>query len=227
LIDEHDALFLLMDSREARWLPTVIASARHKIVINAAIGFDSYVVMRHGVPISKTDENSGSQERLGCYFCNDIYAPSDSLTDRSLDQMCTVTRPGIALLASGIAVELLVSIVQHELGVLAPAISYAESESNVDKDHEHPLGIVPHQIRGFLHSFQQISIKGQSYDFCSACSAPIIKSWQDDGWEFVKKALDISGFVDEVSGLAEVQRRADSVTNDENWDFDEDDIDED
>ena len=72
LIEEHDAIFLLMDTRESRWLPTVMGKAAGKIVMNAALGFDSFVVMRHGV-----HDPSQSDQGLGCYFCNDVVAPAD------------------------------------------------------------------------------------------------------------------------------------------------------
>jgi len=63
-----------MDSRESRWLPTVIGASEGKIVMNAALGFDSYLVMRHG---PKPDEVAKGGKRLGCYYCNDIVAPTD------------------------------------------------------------------------------------------------------------------------------------------------------
>lgn len=72
LINEHDAIFLLMDTRESRWLPTVMGKSAGKIVMNAALGFDSYVVMRHGVL-----EDGSELADLGCYFCNDVVAPAN------------------------------------------------------------------------------------------------------------------------------------------------------
>ena len=84
LIHDHDAIFLLTDSRESRWLPTVICSLYNKICLTIALGFETFVVMRHGLnPFVHEKEING--ERLGCYFCNDIVAPRDSTSDRTLD----------------------------------------------------------------------------------------------------------------------------------------------
>ncbi|CAG8957483.1 hypothetical protein HYFRA_00011465 [Hymenoscyphus fraxineus] len=222
LIDEHDAIFLLMDTRESRWLPTVMGKAAGKIVMNAALGFDTYVVMRHGVTAS-----DGGPAALGCYFCNDVVAPGDSVKDQTLDQQCTVTRPGVAAMASNLLVEVLVSMLQHPKGAEAPApkaiVNNATASIDYERDPpEHPLGIVPHQIRGFLSTFQNKIISGQSYDCCSACSPKIVNEYRRNGWEFVKRALSDATYVTELSGLAEVQRAAEAAADNLDWDSEPD-----
>ncbi|KAI2640241.1 hypothetical protein GGS21DRAFT_505847 [Xylaria nigripes] len=219
LIDEHDAIFLLMDSRESRWLPTVMGKAAGKIVMNAALGFDTYVVMRHGAEAEGDNDNT-----LGCYFCNDVVAPGDSQKDLTLDQQCTVTRPGIAAIASALLVELLTSLLQHPLGHHAPAPATASSTPyEANSNDEYALGIVPHQIRGFLNRFQNIIIKGESYPCCSACSPPILSAYREENWEFVKRALEDKDYVAELSGLAEVQRKAEALANKVDWEEEADD----
>lgn len=49
-------------------------------MINSALGFDSYLIMRHGHgvmgdDVDGTDLGEGAPQRLGCYFCMDVSAP--------------------------------------------------------------------------------------------------------------------------------------------------------
>lgn len=89
LVKSHDAVFLLMDSRESRWLPTVMGKKWNKVVVNAALGFDSFLVMRHGAGRRRTQpgelqgEKKERKKGLGCYYCNDIVAPTDVRLPRS------------------------------------------------------------------------------------------------------------------------------------------------
>lgn len=226
LVDEHDVIFLLMDTRESRWLPTVMGKSAGKIVMNAALGFDTYVVMRHGVKqagAGATSPASESESELGCYFCNDVVAPADSMKDQTLDQQCTVTRPGIAAIASALLVELLVSVLQHPLGASAPAtLARTSSSADAEEAVEHPLGIVPHQIRGFLSTFSNLNITGRAYDCCSACSDKIVDAYRSQGWDFVLKALNERDYVEELSGLKDVQRAAEAAEKDIDFSEEED-----
>lgn len=92
------------------------------------------------------------------------------------------------------------SILQHPDGAAAPAPLNQNAERG-----DHPLGLVPHQIRGFLSTFSNISVAGRSYDCCSACSDKIVDAYRKDGWDFVQKAINDKEYVEELSGLKEVR----------------------
>ncbi|KAK9808183.1 hypothetical protein WJX73_006008 [Symbiochloris irregularis] len=204
LMQEHDAVFLLMDTREARWLPTLLAAAHGKLAINAALGFDSYLVMRHGVP---APSGTAGHVQLGCYFCNDIIAPLDSTLDRSLDQQCTVARPGLAAIAGSLAVELMATVLQHPFGPAAPAPA-PDSAASASKAASteppeaaaSPLGTAPHRIQGRLSAgFVQHTLSGRASPQCTACSPAIVQACQQQGLPFIidmlqdpRKLLDLT-----------------------------------
>ncbi|KAK4684304.1 ubiquitin-like modifier-activating enzyme ATG7, partial [Tremellales sp. Uapishka_1] len=208
LIKDHDVVFLLMDSRESRWLPTVMAASMNKIVINAALGFDSYLVMRHG------GEHAGKRE-LGCYYCNDIVAPTDSLTDRTLDQMCTVTRPGIAPIAAASAVELLVSLIQHPLGINAPAET--STSSSAEAESSSPLGLVPHQLRGQLSQWKTLLIEGAAYEKCTACSNTVIEAYRSGGFELLLRVFNENDFLEKLTGLDKLHEESEALMESLDW----------
>lgn len=136
------------------------------------------------------------------------------MRDQTLDQQCTVTRPGVAAIASALSVELLTSLLQHPRLHHAPAPISSHGQVPDRDPQDHPLGLVPHQIRGYVSTFQTLSIRGEAYPSCSACSPPVLAGYRAGGWEFVRRAILEKDFVAEVSGLAEVQRAAEAAAAD-------------
>nr|CCA19427.1 autophagyrelated protein 7 putative [Albugo laibachii Nc14] len=196
LIDTHEVIFLGTDSRESRWLPTVIGAAKQKIVINAALGFDSYLVMRHGI---RTEHSDGtSSVNLGCYFCNDIVGPRNSLSDRTLDQMCTVTRPGVAPIASANAVELLVALLH----------SPERGRGDVVSQSSEALGYIPHQLRGYLNSFNVVPVVGAPFDKCIACSDTVLNVFHSNSFELLQNACNSSTYLEQLTGLDKLSQEA-------------------
>ncbi|ELR22555.1 autophagy protein, putative [Acanthamoeba castellanii str. Neff] len=163
---------------------------REQLVINAALGFDSYVVMRHGLwDRTAAAASPAAAPPLGCYFCNDVVAPQDSLSDRTLDQQCTVTRPGVSYLAGCLAVELLVSLLHHPLGAKAGA----DVDKDVSAPTESPLGLVPHQVRGYLSHYKNMLVVGHAYDKCTACSDTVVGAYQQYVFNNPTHLEDITG----------------------------------
>ena len=188
LIEAADAVFMLTDSRESRWLPAMLAAAKGKLLINAALGFDSWIVMRHGRgPLA-----APRGERLGCYFCNDVVAPANSTAGRSLDEQCTVVRPGLARIAGATAVELLAALAQHEEWLDAPAMDEGAAVAAMGRDDGGAaLGGVPHMLRGCLTGFTQAHMRGVANERCSACSRPVVERYLAQGAAFALQVTQV------------------------------------
>ncbi|KAN0032972.1 hypothetical protein ACTA71_011179 [Dictyostelium dimigraforme] len=226
LIKQHDVIYLLTDSRESRWLPTMLSRAHGKLCINAALGFDSYLVIRHGIKnqcqneldpsISSKLDYQGSD--LGCYFCNDVIAPTDTLKDRTLDQMCTVTRPGLSMMASSIAVELLISTIHHPYGGRAKG----ETETDVYVQGSTPLGIIPHQLRGFISHYQTLPLFSNPYKHCTACSDYIVNEYISKGYDFIIDVMNDSSILTKVCGIDDLKNSEVNIDWDINISDDED-----
>uniref|UniRef100_A0A6G1SQD4 Ubiquitin-like modifier-activating enzyme ATG7 n=1 Tax=Aceria tosichella TaxID=561515 RepID=A0A6G1SQD4_9ACAR len=250
LIENHDAVFLLMDTRESRWLPSVVGLSKQKLVINAAIGFDTFLLQRYGIRdySSATTEHQGDNllemssnhpqasstknanqpkpnllpaDKLGCYFCNDIVAPGDSTLDRTLDQQCTVSRPGVSMMVSALAVELLASVMSSSLKSRTPAPIETHNDPSMlyEEDFGSDLGVVPHSIRGNLNRYHMYMPTSPSFNKCSACSQPVVNAYRDQGFEFLHRVFDDPNYLEEIAGLKDLQNVSDDV-----WALDSDEL---
>ncbi|CAK0861862.1 unnamed protein product, partial [Prorocentrum cordatum] len=81
LVDSHDVVCMLTDSRESRWLPSLLVAASQQrallqpeelagrpppLGLTVALGFDSFLVSRQ----------TYMDAPAACYFCNDVTAPA-------------------------------------------------------------------------------------------------------------------------------------------------------
>ncbi|EPY20665.1 hypothetical protein STCU_08893 [Strigomonas culicis] len=207
LITSHDVVFLLTDSRESRWLPSLLAAAHGTPVINVALGFDSFLVRRHGVVSVTSGSNvvgtDHGEQPLSCYFCKVIYAPSKSQLSSTLDRQCTVTRPGVSSMASALAVEMLASLYQNPAGFRFTCKEELQGNPGC-------LGIVPSIMRGNIRSYQINHEIEQRSSKCTACSASILNQYHAHGTDFIIKCLEDPCFIEEVCGLKE-QRSTDEA----------------
>ena len=188
-IKECDIMFLLTDSRESRWYPTVIAKAYNKLVITAAIGFDSYLVMRHG----------NNENKLGCYFCTDISTPGDTSGNRTLDQQCTISRPGVSMICSGLATEL--------------AMSCGNSALNKSDEEED----IPHQLRGNLINYEMQHFNFKYNTNCVACSDNIVKTYKEDRLNFAIGVMNDPYYIEKTCGIHELIQKI-KIENDNDKD---------
>eukprot|EP00392_Amoebophrya_sp_AT5.2_P013709 g13838.t1 len=166
LVESHDVVCMLTDSRESRWLPSLLVAEAKKPILGltVALGFDSFVVMT---------QSCGAAKRA-CYFCNDVSAPSDSIKERTLDRQCTVVRPGVSGLASSLAAELVAALSQHRQGF------EATKQEDQDEVEDSLLGKVPNQIRGYLNDYRLVPIETEPFKHCVCCSEQVREAYRKE-----------------------------------------------
>lgn len=135
------------------------------------------------------------------------------------------------MIASGYAVELLASLLQHSAKGLAPAFTYVTSStedlSSTEKlneltQTESILGLIPHQIRGFISRSEQISPSYRAFDCCTACSFPVIDKYRKEGFKFLLQVFNDSLILEDITGL----KKFHTFDEDDICAFDEDESDE-
>lgn len=234
LIRDHDAVFLLMDTREARWLPSLICASAGKLAINAALGFDSYLVMRHGGPplpprvhpdlSSDTEEDAAT---VGSRRLSLSIAPPETHASRGA---CadTETLPGVACSrvscyfcqdvvapgdsTIGRALDQQCTVARPGLAPIAAALAVEMMASVIQErasGSSEALGAAPHMVRGQLSAGEQRVLRGAAFPQCTACSGTIVAALRDGGWPWLLAVLREPKRLEDLTGLTDMHAAMD------------------
>ena len=123
-----------------------------------------------------------------------------------------------AAIASAKAVALMVNTLHHPLGAKCPADTCA----SLTDSSTTPMGMVPHQIRGFLSHFRNVHPIAKHFPKCTACSDIVRDVYRKEGFEFCMRVFNDPKHVENLTGLAELQKSVDMI--DVDWDDEDDDF---
>lgn len=103
------------------------------------------------------------------------------MRDRTLDQQCTVTRPGLSFVSSAYASELLVNYLHVKQEDFLPPDVEAVEETN--------LGKIPQHIRGNVGGFDTQIMFSNAFEHCLGCGKKVVQEYIENREEFMVKAL--------------------------------------
>lgn len=124
------------------------------------------------------------------------------------------------MIASAMAVELMVTILHHPDGANANAdLGGSTAAATPAKS---PLGCVPHQIRATLPAFRNDAMIGHAFDKCTACSPTVMGAFRERGFSFLLTAFNQATYLEDLTGLTQMHAETEAALEDVGL-FDEDD----
>ncbi|CAA9988287.1 autophagy-related protein 7, putative [Plasmodium knowlesi strain H] len=192
--------------------------------ITIALGFESLNIIRHPYLYFKG----------GCFYCNDLHSPQNSIFGQALDEKCTVTRGGLSSISGGLSVELLMTLTQHPLYFFAPhtnkdqyvytsqmhmaARNPSKGEAEKVKNRKATsnslfscLGATPHILSLNLAEFTMRKIYCSAFDRCMCCSEKVILRYQECPEVFVENVIRDSSVLEKITGIEELREKESEV----------------
>jgi ubiquitin-like modifier-activating enzyme ATG7 len=115
----------------------------------------------------------------------------------------------------------------------APAPPPGQDAQQPEQEGGSVLGLVPHQLRGFLTQFRTMQIVGAAYDRCTGCSETVrqprrpdfitnfvwqvLKAYETQGFAMLLKAFNESGFLESLTGLDKLHAEGEQALEAVDW----------
>jgi ubiquitin-like modifier-activating enzyme ATG7 len=272
LFDTHDAVFLLMDSRESRWLPTVLGAAKGKVRPGLARwisrlddtapdrverGIGVRYVPRHATRCARRCRCGAPQRpafgllllqrhRRACgRACLALFVfpvsfmphspsrtarstkcapspdrgsrrsrrrPPSSSSCRSCNTQTGKPRPTSPRPAPSHSIH---------ASLHAPPPPPQSHSSDAHDASGSVLGLVPHQLRGFLAQFRTLLVTGAAYDRRTGCSETVLRAYEGGGFGMLLRAFNEGGYLERLTGLDVLYAEGEGAMESVHWDEEE------
>jgi ubiquitin-like modifier-activating enzyme ATG7 len=83
------------------------------------------------------------------------------------------------------------------------------------------LGLVPHQLRGFLAQFRTLLVTGAAYDRCTGCSETVLRAYEGGGFGMLLRAFNEGGYLERLTGLDVLYAEGEGAMESVDWDEEE------
>ncbi|CAL4069621.1 unnamed protein product, partial [Meganyctiphanes norvegica] len=207
LVEEHDVIFLLTDSRESRWLPTLLGAAKNKHSTTYSFGD-----MRRGDK-GRSDFRKKKIQNIFKQIFSCILGGAKATQKkqiyisqrRRLLFSCIILENSVCYPHTGSWGQLnTICLTERESGGACAGVSGTEGLT------EGVLGPVPHTIRGFLSQHQQLTPATVEFSQCSACSQKVVSTYKSEGIEFLLKVFNSPSYLEELTGLSKLHQDTDA-----------------